>query len=367
MSSSAARTVCRGPAVEAVDPHAPGAAGADQFQLGADDQEQAERVGDRRAVGDVADQRGDVADLGRAEPPRHRVDLGQSLPGERLELRPGHVGADREHIPIAADPRTARPRRRGSGGPPARRPACSAGRPARSPPETMTAPGCRALNATASSRRAGRKKDPPAGLDPERLRSRAASSSCIAGDGYRLRQPPMPSPSRPPARPRGSAHSRCIGRGCRPGPSAARRRPRRRRTRAGPPSRRRTPACRTRTASRDDRSSPAGSGSGRRAASGPRSSRRGCRRADRAAGCRRPTAGSGSSPPSGTPTRTVQAPQSPSAQPTLVPRSPHPLAEELDEGREGSRPRGSRSASHSDREPRGPTYEIGEGRLRLPA
>ena len=92
-----------GAAMEAVDPHATGAVWADQFELGADDQEQAERVGDGRAVGDVADQRGGVADLRRAEPPGHRVDLGQGVARERLELGPGHVGADREDIPIAGD------------------------------------------------------------------------------------------------------------------------------------------------------------------------------------------------------------------------------------------------------------------------
>ena len=39
------------------------AAHADQFQLGLEDHQETERVGDRRAVCDVADQRGDIADL----------------------------------------------------------------------------------------------------------------------------------------------------------------------------------------------------------------------------------------------------------------------------------------------------------------
>ena len=94
------------------------------------------------------------------------------------------------------------------------------------------------------------------------------------------------------------------------------------RTRRRPPSRRRTPACRIRIENRDGRSSPAGWGSGRRRASGPRSSRCAFHRAGKATGCRKPTAGSGMVPASGTPTRTVQAPQSPSAQPTLVPTRP---------------------------------------------
>ena len=73
-------------------------AGAGHFELGPDDQEEAERVGDRRAVGDVADQRGDVADLRRAKALRSAHGSRERLARELLEVGPGHVGADREDI-----------------------------------------------------------------------------------------------------------------------------------------------------------------------------------------------------------------------------------------------------------------------------
>ena len=53
--------------VEVVDVHFAAAAGAGQFELGFRDEQERQRVGDRRGVDDVAADRADVADLRRAE------------------------------------------------------------------------------------------------------------------------------------------------------------------------------------------------------------------------------------------------------------------------------------------------------------
>ena len=152
--------------------------------------------------------------------------------------------------------------------------------------------------------------------------SAASSASACAserGTGSRgataaLTAPPPPASAARRTPRAGSPRSRCSGRGCRPAPAHASARDgrgcARRRAQRSPRSR----ACRRRTARRPRRRSARGSSRARRPPPGPRRSRSAARRTA-ASGTRQESTGSPS-------ISTVQAPHSPSPQPSLVPVRP---------------------------------------------
>ena len=193
----------------------------------------------------------------------HRMDLGQPFAGERLELRPGRAGADRQDVSHAVDPRQliqageAQEDRRLA---PLLVPLDAQLGAARDDDRAWV-PGLEG-DGVLHPRRA--EERPPAGLDQDRPAGPCGQLVDHPAGRIDARQPPRRSGigrhrgiedrqvARASAEVAGEARAQggVVNGGSR--------------TRGRPRSRRRTPACRIRTASRGDRSSPAGPGWGLR-------------------------------------------------------------------------------------------------------